>query len=43
MKSGDVKMYSRQEIEDMLKRAGFVSISYSKISSFTFLCTAKKE
>lgn len=42
LKSGDVKMYCRQEIEDMLQRAGFASISYKKISSFTFLCTAKK-
>ena len=42
LKSGDVKMYCRQEIEGMLKYAGFESIHYRKISSFTFLCTAKK-
>ena len=42
LKSGDVKMYCRQEIEDMLKGAGFELISYRKISSFSFLCTAKK-
>ena len=42
LKSGDVKMYCRQEIEDMLRGAGFKSISYRKISSFSFLCTAKK-
>ena len=42
MKSGDVKMYCRQEIEDMLGTAGLSAISYKKISPFSFLCTAKK-
>lgn len=42
MKSGDVKMYCRQEIEDMLGTAGLSAISYKKISPFSFLCAAKK-
>lgn len=41
MKSGDVKMYCRREIEEMLRTAGFSSIYYKKISPFSFLCTAR--
>lgn len=42
MKSGDVKMYCRQEIEAMLRQAGFEIRRYGKISPFTFLCVAVK-
>jgi len=39
---GDVKMYTRQEITQMIQRAGFASCQYRKISPFSFLCTARK-
>lgn len=39
---GDVKMYTRQEITDMLQKAGFERWEYRKISPFSFLCTARK-
>lgn len=42
LKSGDVKMYRRDEIEGMLLRAGFRVECYHKISPFSFLCVAVK-
>lgn len=42
MKSGDVKMYRREEILSLLTQAGFQVESYRKISPFTFLCVAEK-
>ena len=42
LKSGDVKMYSRKEIEVMVKEAGFRRVKYKKISPFSFLCIAQK-
>ena len=39
---GDVKMYSREEIEGMARRAGFQKIRYRKISPFSFQCIAEK-
>lgn len=39
---GDVKMYNRQEIEGMVRQAGFRSIRYRKISPFSFQCVAGK-
>jgi len=39
---GDVKMYSRKEIEDMLHCVGFQNIQYRKISPFSFQCIAEK-
>ena len=39
---GDVKMYTRREITDMVRQAGFAHWEYRKISPFSFLCTARK-
>ena len=39
---GDVKMYSREEIEEMVRRAGFQKLRYRKISPFSFQCIAEK-
>ena len=39
---GDVKMYKRKEIEGMVRRAGFRSVRYRKISLFSFQCVAGK-
>ena len=39
---GDVKMYTRQEITDMICKAGFERWYYRKISPFSFLCVARK-
>lgn len=39
---GDVKMYSRTEITEMVKQAGFKEINYRKISPFSFQCIAVK-
>ncbi len=39
---GDVKMYRREEIEDMVRGAGFQNIRYRKISPFSFQCVAEK-
>ena len=38
----DVKMYSREEIEGMVRSAGFQKIQYRKISPFSFQCIAEK-
>lgn len=40
--SGDVKMYCRKEIEEMVRRTGFCKVRYRKISPFSFQCIAKK-
>ena len=42
MKAGDVKMYNRDEILELVKTAGFEKVKYRKISPFTFQCIAKK-
>lgn len=42
MKSGDVKMYRRDEIEDMLYRARFQIKRYRRLTPFSFLCVAVK-
>lgn len=42
LSAGDVKMYSRDEVERMVRKAGFRKIMYRKISPFTFQCIAKK-
>ena len=39
---GDVKMYRRDEIEGMVRSAGFQKIRYRKISPFSFQCIAEK-
>ena len=39
---GDVKMYSREETERMVRSAGFQKIRYRKISPFSFQCIAEK-
>ena len=39
---GDVKMYGREEIEGMVRSAGFQKIQYRKISPFSFQCIAEK-
>ena len=39
---GDVKMYTRKEIEEMVRNAGFQRIRYRKISPFSFQCVAEK-
>ena len=39
---GDVKMYTRREITQMIQEAGFERWYYRKISPFSFLCTARK-
>ena len=39
---GDVKMYCRNEIEGMVRSAGFRMVRYRKISPFSFQCIAKK-
>lgn len=39
---GDVKMYNRAEIMEMVKQAGFKEIEYRKISPFSFQCIAVK-
>ena len=39
---GDVKMYRRDEIEGMVRAAGFQKIRYRKISPFSFQCIAKR-
>ncbi len=39
---GDVKMYCREEIEVMVRNAGFQKIRYRKISPFSFQCIAEK-
>ena len=40
--TGDVKMYSRDEIISMMETAGFRDIFYRKISPFTFQCIGRK-
>lgn len=40
---GDVKMYTRREITEMIQNAGFERWYYRKISPFSFLYTARKE
>ena len=40
---GDVKMYSRAEIEEIMSSAGFRRIRYRKISPFSFQCVGEKE
>ncbi len=40
--AGDVKMYNRDEILELVKAAGFEKVKYRKISPFTFQCIAKK-
>ena len=40
---GDVKMYNRVEIEEMMSSAGFRRIRYMKISPFSFQCVGEKE
>ena len=39
---GDVKMYTRREITEMIQSAGFERWYYRKISPFSFLCIARK-
>ena len=39
---GDVRMYTRREISQMIQEAGFERWYYQKISPFSFLCTARK-
>lgn len=39
---GDVKMYCREEIEEIVRNAGFQKIQYRKISLFSFQCIAEK-
>ncbi|MBR3020345.1 MAG: methyltransferase domain-containing protein [Clostridia bacterium] len=39
---GDVKMYSREETEGMVRSAGFQKIQYRKISPFSFQCIVEK-
>lgn len=39
---GDVKMYTRSEIVQMLQAAGFRDLRYQKVSPFSFLCIARK-
>ncbi len=39
---GDVRMYARQETENMVRKAGFREITYRKISPFSFQCIARK-
>ena len=39
---GDVKMYDRQEILQMVGQAGFRDVQYQKISPFSFQCIAHK-
>lgn len=39
---GDVRMYTRREISQMIQEAGFERWYYRKISPFSFLCTARK-
>ena len=39
---GDVKMYDRQEILQMVGQAGFRDVRYKKISPFSFQCIARK-
>ena len=39
---GEVKMYTRREITQMIQEAGFGRWYYRKISPFSFLCTARK-
>ncbi len=39
---GDVKMYTRKEIEEMVRGARFQRIRYRKISPFSFQCVAEK-
>lgn len=39
---GDVKMYTRREITEMIQKAGFEHWYYRKISPFSFLCIARK-
>jgi len=39
---GDVKMYSQEEIEGMVRSAGFQKIQYRKTSPFSFQCIAEK-
>lgn len=39
---GDVRMYSREEIREMVLSAGFRKFSYRKISPFSFQCLARK-
>ncbi len=43
MKAGDVKMYNRNEILELMKTAGFKKVKYRKISPLTFQCIAKKQ
>ena len=40
--TGDVKMYSRDEIMSMMETAGFRDIFYRKISPFSFQCIGRK-
>lgn len=39
---GDVKMYTRMEITEMIRKAGFERWYYRKISPFSFQCIARK-
>ncbi len=39
---GDVRMYEKEEIKAMLRKAGFRKIKYRKISPFSFQCAACK-
>ena len=40
---GDVKMYRKDEIIDLVYNAGFRNIRYRKISLFSFQCIARKQ
>ena len=42
LRGGDVRMYTRREISQMIQEAGFERWYYRKISPFSFLCTARK-
>lgn len=42
LNTGDVKMYSKEEILSLVNGAGFRRVVYRKISPFTFQCIAKK-
>ena len=39
---GDVKMYSQEETEGMVRSAGFQKIQYRKTSPFSFQCISEK-
>jgi hypothetical protein len=42
IKTGDVKMYKKEEILEFVNEAGFKKVKYRKISPFTYQCVAKK-